>query len=67
MSQPEIVMRVRFKSALTFDQVREIVEERAPEFEALLGLHQKYYLQDVVSGEYAGLYRIFKVLRDDRA
>jgi heme-degrading monooxygenase HmoA len=49
-------MRVRFKSDLTFDQVNEIVEKRAPEFEALTGLQQKYYLQDVVSGEYAGLY-----------
>jgi len=56
MAQPEVVMRVRFKSDLTFDQVKEIVEERAPEFEALTGLQQKYYLQDVVSGEYAGLY-----------
>ncbi len=56
MPQPEIVMRVRFKSDLTFDQVSEIVERRAPEFEALTRLQQKYYLQDVVSGEYAGLY-----------
>ena len=56
MPQPEVVMRVRFKSDLTFDQVKESVEARAPEFEALTGLKQKYYLQDVVSGEYAGLY-----------
>lgn len=56
MPQPEVVMRVRFRSALSFDQVNEIVEKRAPEFEALTGLQQKYYLQDVVSGEYAGLY-----------
>jgi heme-degrading monooxygenase HmoA len=49
-------MRVRFKSDLTLDQVKEIVEKRAPEFEALSGLRQKYYLQDAVSGEYAGLY-----------
>ena len=33
-----------------------MVEERAPEFSALTGLHQKYYLQDAESGEYAGLY-----------
>lgn len=56
MPQPEVVMRVRFKSDLTFDQIKEIVEKRAPEFEALTGLQQKYYLQDLVSGEYAGLY-----------
>jgi hypothetical protein len=56
MPRPEMVMRVRFKSDLTLDQVTEIIEKRAPEFEALAGLKQKYYLQDVVSGEYAGLY-----------
>ena len=56
MSHTEIVMRVRFKSDLTLEQVSEIVEQRAPEFKALTGLQQKYYLQDVESGEYAGLY-----------
>jgi len=56
MSKPGMVMRVRFKSDLTLDQVKEIAERRAPEFEALAGLRQKYYLQDVVSGEYAGVY-----------
>jgi heme-degrading monooxygenase HmoA len=54
--KPDLVMRVRFKSDLTLDQVKEIAEKRAPEFEALAGLRQKYYLQDVVSGEFAGLY-----------
>jgi hypothetical protein len=33
-----------------------VVNERAPEFRALAGLQQKYYLQDAASGEYAGLY-----------
>ena len=56
MSHTEVVMRVRFKSDLTLEQVTAIVEERAPEFQALTGLKQKYYLQDVVSGEYAGIY-----------
>jgi hypothetical protein len=32
------------------------MEERAPEFRALKGLRQKYYLQDAKTGEYAGLY-----------
>jgi heme-degrading monooxygenase HmoA len=49
-------MRVRFKSALRLDEINEIVEQRAPEFEALPGLIQKYYLQDTATGEYAGLY-----------
>jgi heme-degrading monooxygenase HmoA len=56
MSQAEVVMRVRFKSNLTIEQINEIVETRAPEFEALSGLKQKYYLQDISTGEYAGLY-----------
>ena len=56
MSHTEVVMRVRFKSDLNLEQITEIVEDRAPEFVALGGLKQKYYLQDVESGEYAGLY-----------
>jgi heme-degrading monooxygenase HmoA len=56
MSQAEVVMRVRFKSNLTLEQLKEIVETRAPEFEALAGLKQKYYLQNIKTGEYAGLY-----------
>ena len=56
MSQAEVVMRVRFKSDLTLGQIKQIVETRAPEFEALYGLKQKYYLQDISTGEYAGLY-----------
>jgi heme-degrading monooxygenase HmoA len=53
---PAMILRVRFKSGLPFDEVKKIVEERAPEFEALTGLQQKYYLQDPESGEVAGLY-----------
>jgi heme-degrading monooxygenase HmoA len=56
MYQTEIVMRIRFKSDLTLEQLKEIIETRAPEFEALSGLKQKYYLQDIETGEYAGLY-----------
>ena len=32
------------------------MEERLPEFAALEGLIQKYYLQDAQTGEYAGVY-----------
>jgi len=56
MLQAEVVMRFRFKSELALEQIKEIVETRAPEFEAFSGLKQKYYLQDVTTGEYAGLY-----------
>ena len=56
MTQPAMTLLVRFRSALSLDQVIRIVDERAPEFRALAGLQQKYYLQDAESGEYAGLY-----------
>ena len=56
MTKPARVLLVRFKSRLTHDEVMQIVEERAPEFRALEGLQQKYYLQDAATGEVAGLY-----------
>ncbi len=56
MKEPVLMLLVRFRSALPPDDVRQVMEERAPEFRALQGLQQKYYLQDAVTGEYAGLY-----------
>ena len=56
MLETQMVLRVRFRTDLTREQVTEIVEARAPEFAALAGLRQKYYLHDPASGEYAGLY-----------
>lgn len=56
MTPPALVLLVRFKSSLTLDEVISVVDERAPEFRALAGLQQKYYLQDPATGEYAGLY-----------
>jgi heme-degrading monooxygenase HmoA len=56
MNHPEVVLFIRFKTSLSLEEVGRVAEERAPEFKALEGLHQKYYLQDVASGEYAGLY-----------
>jgi len=56
MSQPEVILLVRFKSKLSLCDVSAVVENRAPEFRALKGLQQKYYLHDAESGEYAGLY-----------
>jgi len=47
---------VRFKSRLSLDEVRRVAEERLPEFRALAGLQQKYYVQDTVTGEYGGCY-----------
>jgi heme-degrading monooxygenase HmoA len=56
MTRPSVVLLVRFKSSLSLGEITRIAEERAPEFQALEGLRQKYYLQDATSGEYAGLY-----------
>jgi heme-degrading monooxygenase HmoA len=38
------------------EEVTRIMEERAPEFRALTGLQQKYYLHDAETDEVAGLY-----------
>ena len=56
MNNPEITVQVRFRSKLPFDEVMKIAEERAPEFRALAGLQQKYYLHDPATGEIGGLY-----------
>ena len=56
MPQPAVVLLVRFKSPLSLEEVREVVDSRIDQFRALPGLTQKYYLQDSNSGEYAGLY-----------
>jgi len=56
MPHPTHVLLVRFRSRLPLPEVMRIVEERAPEFAALPGLRQKYYLEDAASGEIAGLY-----------
>ena len=53
---PAMVLLVRFKSNLSFEDVMKVVEERADEFRALSGLKQKYYVQDATTGEYGGLY-----------
>lgn len=56
MREPTHMVLVRFKSPLSLDEVMRVVEERAPEFGALAGLQQKYYVQDTATGEYGGCY-----------
>ena len=56
MSQPALIVLVRFRSPLSLDEVMSVARERAPEFRALSGLQQKYYVQDAETGEYGGLY-----------
>lgn len=56
MSEPQLVLFVRLRSSLPRDEVVRIMHARMPEFRALEGLQQKYYLEDAESGAFAGLY-----------
>jgi heme-degrading monooxygenase HmoA len=56
MTNPSLIVLVRFGSPLSLEEVLKVVEERADAFRAFQGLQQKYYLQDPGSGDYAGLY-----------
>jgi len=56
MTHPRLVLLVKFKSPLSLDEVKDVINSRIDEFRALSGLTQKYYLQDLETGEYAGLY-----------
>lgn len=56
MSDPELILLVKFKSPLTLDEVTNVIDSRIEDFRALEGLQQKYYLQDKATGEYGGLY-----------
>jgi heme-degrading monooxygenase HmoA len=56
MNHPAVILLVRLKSSLPPAEVEKVMKTRAPEFRALPGLLQKFYIQDAASGEYAGLY-----------
>lgn len=56
MSQPALVLMVRLRSSLPRDEIVRVMHERMPEFRAIEGLEQKYYLEDPETGEYAGIY-----------
>ena len=56
MNQPTLILLVKFKSRLSYEEVLKVIDSRADEFRALKGLQQKYYLQDTATQEYAGLY-----------
>ena len=51
-----IIQTVKFKSGVSEVEVRRIMEDRAPQFRALPGLLQKYYVREADSGEYSGIY-----------
>lgn len=56
MPHPELLVLVRLRSSLPHDEIMTVMRERMPEFRAIEGLQQKYYLEDARAGEYAGLY-----------
>jgi heme-degrading monooxygenase HmoA len=51
-----IVQVVMFRSGLSDEEVRRTIEERAPQYRALPGLLQKFYVEDKANGEYGGVY-----------
>jgi hypothetical protein len=55
-AHPKVLLIVRFKSSLPPDELERRYKKRLPEFRALPGLIQKYYLYDPLSDEWGGLY-----------
>jgi len=51
-----VVTLVRFRSRLSGDEIKSRYPKRLPEFRAVPGLVQKYYVYDATSDEWGGLY-----------
>lgn len=51
-----IMQTVKLKTHLSMEEVLAIAHERAPEFRAIPGLVQKYYVRRQGEGEVAGVY-----------
>lgn len=51
-----IIQIVRFKSGLPDEKVLEMYEARSPQYRALAGLRQKYYLRFPETGEHGAVY-----------
>ena len=51
-----VIEIVNLRSELSEDELLEIARERAPQFRAIPGLIQKYYVRGQRDGEYAGVY-----------
>ena len=56
MSQSSLMLLVKFKSALSYEEVIKVIDSRIDQFRALKGLQQKYYLLEPATEEFAGLY-----------
>jgi len=53
---PGILLIVRFKTSLSVEELKKRYTERMPQFRALPGLLQKYYVHDPISQEWGGVY-----------
>ncbi|HYP26410.1 MAG TPA: YdhR family protein [Blastocatellia bacterium] len=51
-----VIQFVKFRSGLPDEEVRRLMEARAPQFRAVPGLIQKYYFRDGQTGEHGGIY-----------
>lgn len=51
-----IIQTTKFKSALNDEEVSRLMEARAPQFRAVPGLIQKYYINDEKTGERGAVY-----------
>jgi len=51
-----VIQVVTFKTALPDVEVRQLFERRAPQYRALPGLMQKYYVYEKQTGAYGGIY-----------
>ena len=51
-----IMLIVKGKTELSEEELLRIAKERAPQFEALPGLIQKYYIRTKNPGEFGGVY-----------
>jgi inosine-uridine nucleoside N-ribohydrolase len=51
-----LIQFVKFKSALSTEDVQKVIHERSPRYEALPGLLEKYYGVQHETGEVYGVY-----------
>lgn len=56
MDKQKMIVFVKFRSELPFEEVMKVVHERIDRFRALKGLQQKYYIHDPATGEFGGIY-----------
>ncbi|MCK4774581.1 MAG: YdhR family protein [Candidatus Krumholzibacteria bacterium] len=55
-THPGVLLIVRFKTSLSPDELERRYKERLPDYRAIPGLLQKYYIHDPSSDEWGGVY-----------